>query len=78
MVTLEVLVIFYLPSETEIEPDLTLLEIRKKMTNLSSFRESKGLIAFPWRDCSLLLLKQTLALATCLFSAHGSLLGDVT
>ena len=32
--------------------------------NLSSFGENKGLIAFSWRDCSLLLLKQTLALAT--------------
>ena len=58
------IVTFYLPSETEIEPDLTLLKIRKKMTNLSSFREIKGLIAFSWLDCSLLLLQQTLALAT--------------
>ena len=34
------------------------------MTNLSSFRESKGLIAFSWFDCSLLLLQQSLVLAT--------------
>ena len=82
------IVIFYLPSETEIEPDLTLLKIRKKMTNLTSFRESKGLIVFSWRDCSLLLLNSCPGYNTppsqyrtrlfSVFSARGSLLGDLT